>query len=172
MDQFQGTIGQKIAQAAGAFEQWRTRQRREWIAVLMNEETIVIALHGCLTASEKALAGNPAGAAELRDSQRRLFSHDADAFVQKIKVITGMHIRSTTVDIDPTIDSVVQNFTTDTSLASFLSPAGDPTATRTPRANDSGLVRRAALGQAETRMAPAAQPIKPADRHPRSPARM
>ena len=61
MDKFQGTISQKIARAAHDFEKRRTEHGRKWIAVFMNEETIVIALHGHLTPAEKALMQSPAG---------------------------------------------------------------------------------------------------------------
>ena len=52
MAQCQVTIGQKIAWAARTFEKRRTKHGRKWVAVFLNEATIVIALHGSLTAAE------------------------------------------------------------------------------------------------------------------------
>ena len=75
MDQSQGTIGQKIARAARAFEQRRTKHGRKWVAVFMNEDTITIALHGSLTAAEKGLAQSPAGASQVREFHRQLFTN-------------------------------------------------------------------------------------------------
>ena len=63
MDRSHGNIYQKIARAAHAFEKRRTKHARPWEAVFMNEDTIVIALHGPLTALETALAQCPAGTA-------------------------------------------------------------------------------------------------------------
>ncbi len=54
MDQSQETVGEKIGRAARAFEQQRTNHGREWIPVFLNEDTIVIALHGAMTAGEQA----------------------------------------------------------------------------------------------------------------------
>ena len=110
----QGTIGSKIARAARAFEKRRTTHGRKWVPVFMNEDTIVIALHGFLTAAEKALAQSPAGAAQVREFHRRLFTNVSAALHRKIKKITGMEVRDTTAEIDPTTGSVVQVFTTDT----------------------------------------------------------
>jgi uncharacterized protein YbcI len=128
MDQFQGTIGQKIARAASAFEKERTKRGRDWVAVFMNEDTIVIELHGCLTAVEKALAQSPAGAAEVREFHRRLFAYGSGALLRTIKSLTGMEVRDTTAAIDPTTGSVVQVFTTDTVAEQFVlahhGPAG------------------------------------------------
>ena len=36
MDQFQGTIGQRIAQAARACEQRRTKHGRDWVAAFLS----------------------------------------------------------------------------------------------------------------------------------------
>ena len=94
MDQSQGTVGQKIARAARAFEQQRTKHGRNWVAVFMNEDTIVIALHGSLTAAEKALAQSPAGAAQVREFHRQLFTNASATLLRKIKSITGMEVRT------------------------------------------------------------------------------
>ena len=76
------TIGQRIARAARAFEKRQTKHGRKWVAVLTNEDTIVIALHGPLTAPEKALAQSPAGAAQVREFHRRMFT-DASAVLRR-----------------------------------------------------------------------------------------
>jgi uncharacterized protein YbcI len=120
------TIGERIAQAAHAFELRRTKNAREWIAVFMNEDTIVIALHGSLTAAEKALAQSPAGAAQVREFHRQMFTNASAVLLQKIKNITGMEVRDTTVEIEPTTGHVVQIFTTDTVREEFLCALGGP----------------------------------------------
>jgi uncharacterized protein YbcI len=119
------TIGERIARAVHAFELRRTKHARKWVAVFMNEETIVIALHGSLTDAEKALAQSAAGAAEVREFHRRLFTDVSALLLRKIKSITGMDVRHTTAEIELTTGSFVQLFTTDTLGENFpLSPGG------------------------------------------------
>jgi uncharacterized protein YbcI len=126
MDQSQGAIGQKIARAARAFEKWRTKHGRKWVAVFMNEDTIVIALHDSLTVAEKALAQSPVGAAQVREFHQQLFANVSATLLREIKSITGMEVRDTTAEIEPTTGSVVQVFTTDTVGEEFLLAPGEP----------------------------------------------
>ncbi len=129
----QRTIGQRIAGAARAFEKRRTKHGRKWVAVFMNEDTIVIALHGSLTAAEKALAQSPAGAARVREFHRHMFTDASAILHRKIKCITGMTVRDTTVEIEPKTGHVVQVFTTDTFGDEFLSErprSGPPVSVR------------------------------------------
>ena len=86
----------------------------------MNEDTIVIALHGSLTAQEKALAQSPAGAAQVLEFHRQLFANASGPLFQEIKSITGMEVRDTTVEIEKKTGSVVQIFTTNTVAEEFL----------------------------------------------------
>jgi uncharacterized protein YbcI len=113
------TIGEKIARAAHAFELRRTKHARKWVAVFMNENTIVIALHGSLTGAEKALTQSAAGAAEVQEFHRQLFTDVSGLLLRKIKSITGMDVRHTSADIDSTTGSVVHLFTTDTEGEAF-----------------------------------------------------
>ena len=131
MDQSQGTIGQRIARAARTFEKRRTKHGRKWVAVFMNEDTIVIALHGSLTAAEKALAQSPAGADQVREFHRQLFTNVSATLLGKIKNITGMEVRDTTAEIEPTTGSVVQLFTTGTVGEEFLLASGGPAGRQT-----------------------------------------
>ena len=80
----------------------------------MNEDTIVIALHGSLTAAEKALAQSPAGAARVREFHRQMFTDAPAVLHRKIKSITGMEVRDTTAEVEPKTGHVVLIFTTDT----------------------------------------------------------
>ena len=130
MDQPQRTIGQKIAQAARAFEKQRMKRGRKWVAVFMNEDTIIIALHGSLTASENTLAQSPAGATQVQEFHNRLFSNISTTFRRKIKSIAGLEVCDTTAEIDPTASSVVQVLTTDTVGEDFLLAAGVSAGTR------------------------------------------
>ena len=132
MDHLHGTIGQQIARAAHLLEKRRSMQGRKWEAVFMNEDTILIALHGSLTAAEKIVAQSPAGAAEVLDFHRQLFTNASDTLRQQIKCITGMEVCATTGEIDPAIGSVVHLFTTDTVVQEFPLTPGRTTVTRPP----------------------------------------
>jgi hypothetical protein len=121
MEKPKSTMAQQIAQAARVFELRYKNCAREWMTVFMNEETVVIALHGSLTAAENELVGHSAGAAQLLEYQQRLF---ADlTLLREIKTISGMVVRDTAVEIEPKSGSVVLLFTTNTVGVEFpLSP--------------------------------------------------
>jgi uncharacterized protein YbcI len=65
----------------------------------------VVTLHGALTPAEKALAQSPAGAAQVREYHRQLFTDACAPLRQEIEKITG---------------SVVQVLTTGTMVQVFL----------------------------------------------------
>jgi uncharacterized protein YbcI len=121
MDDSQGNIGQKIAQAAHAIEKQRTKHGRKWAAVFLNEDTLAIALHGCLTAAENALAHSPSGATQVRDYHQQLFAGLPASLLQRIKCLTGMEVRDTTAEIHANAGSVVQIFTTNSVGIDFSS---------------------------------------------------
>ncbi|WP_020476440.1 Na-translocating system protein MpsC family protein [Zavarzinella formosa] len=120
MDKSQENIGEKIARAARDSEKRHTSHGREWAAVFMIEDTVVIALHGSLTDEEKSLVRSPAGAARVREFHRRLFADVTDGLAGRIRRITGMKIRDKTSEIDLASGSVAQIFTTKTVLAESL----------------------------------------------------
>ena len=103
------------------FREAANQARRKWVAVFMNQDTIVIALHGSLTAAEKALVQSPAGAARVREFHRQVFTDASAVLHRKIKSISGMEVRDTTAEIEPKTGHVVQLFTTDTVGDEFLS---------------------------------------------------
>ena len=149
MHQSRGNIGQTIAREARACEERRTKHGRKWVAVFLNEDTIVIALHGSLTAAEKALARSPAGAAKVRDYHRRLFANASATLRRKVKSVTGMEVRDTTAEIEPATGSVVHLLTTD--AVGFPPASRGPAKTRVPDTDCS----------AGTKVVPAAKPIQP-----------
>ncbi len=147
----QRTIGQRIAWAARAREKRRTMHGRNWVAVFMNEEPIVIALHGSLTVAERALVRSPAGAAQVREFHWQVFGNASADLLPKIKSLTGMAVRDTTAEIEPTTGHVVQNFTTDTVGRSSCSLQADR-----PGPGHGDTVRPAGA-----KVAPAVKPTKP-----------
>jgi len=79
MDEADPTVSQQIAQAAIAFEQRRTGHAPTSVTVVLSDDTLVITLHGTLSPAEKALAANPAGAAQVQEFHRQLFANTLDS---------------------------------------------------------------------------------------------
>src|SRR5690349_6735763 len=108
-------MAQQIAQAAIAFEQRRTGNRGpKSVTVVLSEGTLVITLHEALSPAEKALATNPAGAAQIQEFHRQLFAGSSDWLRQEIQRITGMEVREATAEVEPASGAVVHAFTTGT----------------------------------------------------------
>ena len=120
MEKLDPSVAQQIAQAAIAFQQQRTGHEPKSVAVILSENTLVITLHGALSPAEQALAQNPAGAAQVQEFHRQLFSDSADALRQEIKRITGVEVREATAEVEPTSGTVVQVFSTGTMVQVFL----------------------------------------------------
>jgi uncharacterized protein YbcI len=123
MDQFQTTTDHRLGQAIHDCEKQQTSYGRRWQAVFLNEETMVIAIHGCLTAVEKVLTQNPVGAFQARKFSQHHFANIAAFLTGRIKGITGMEVIATTVEIEPTTGSVVLIFKTDTVAEECLQPS-------------------------------------------------
>src|SRR6185369_4715449 len=123
------TMAEQIAQAALAFEKRRTGHAPESVTVVLSETTLMITLHGALSPAERALAKSPAGAAQVQDFHRQLFSSAAASLRQEIKRITGVEVREATTEVEPTTGTVVQAFTTGTVVQLFLLARDVPTET-------------------------------------------
>ncbi|QEL19858.1 Na-translocating system protein MpsC family protein [Limnoglobus roseus] len=155
MDQSRTTVGQKIAQTVREIERRHMRHRRDWVAVFLNEETVVIAVHGILTAAESAIADT---SAELREFQQRLFANIA--LVQRIESLSGMGVLDTTVELDPTTGDLALLFRTDTAGAGF------PALAR-PGRNSSRLDRHRLSGPMAGPAAPNQPDVSSGDDRPR-----
>ena len=79
-------MAQQMAQAAIAFQKQRTGHAPKAVTVVLSEDTLVITLHG-------ALAQSPAGAAQVQEFHRQLFTSAAESLRQEIKRITGVEVR-------------------------------------------------------------------------------
>ncbi len=114
------TMAQQVARAAGAFQQQCTGHMPKSVNAVLNEDTLVVTLHGALTPAEKALAQSPAGAAQVREYHRQLFTDACAPLRQEIKKITGVEVREATAEIEMRNGSVVQVLTTGTMVQVFL----------------------------------------------------
>jgi len=128
MDQLGSTTARQLAQAASAFEERLTGHFPRSVSVVLNDDTLVIALHGALSPAEQALAQTPAGAAQVQEYHRQLFTGSLDSLRQEIKRIAGVEVREAAAEIDQT-GAAVHAFTTGTVVQVFLlagSVAGEP----------------------------------------------
>jgi len=120
MNNSNSTMARQIAQAVTAFEDRRTGHVPTSVTVVLSENTLVIALHGTLSEAEKALAMNPAGAAQVQEFHRHLFNNSADDLRAEIRRITGVEVREATAEVDPSSGTVVKVFTSGTMVQVFL----------------------------------------------------
>jgi uncharacterized protein YbcI len=123
------TMAQQIAKAASAFEQLRTGHGPKSVTVVLSEDTLVVTLHGALSPAEKALAQTPAGAVQVQDFHRQLFTDSADSLRREIKRITGVNVREATAEVETKTGTVVHVFTTGTIVQVFLLAHGIPAET-------------------------------------------
>ena len=129
MDKANGTMTQRIAEAASAFQQQRTGHAPKSVTVVLSEDTLVITLHGALSPAEKAMARSPAGAAQVQEFHRQLFATASDSLREEIKRITGVDVREGTAEIETMTGAVVQVFTTGTMVQVFLLAGSVPAET-------------------------------------------
>jgi len=127
MENIPSKMAQEIAQAAREFEQQRTGHAPQSVTVVMSGDTLVITMHGSLSAGEKALAQSPAGAAQVQEFHRQLFLTSYAELRQKIKAITGVEVREAKADIETSTGAVVQVFRTGTMVQVYLMSGKLPT---------------------------------------------
>ncbi|MCE9530550.1 MAG: DUF2294 domain-containing protein [Planctomycetes bacterium] len=114
------SMAQQIAKASIAFEKNRTGITPKSVTVVMSDNTLMITLHGALSPAEIALAKSPAGAIQVQDFHRQLFTSAATSLREEIKKITGIEVREATAEVEPKTGTVVQAFTTGTVVQVFL----------------------------------------------------
>ena len=120
MNKSDPTMAQQVAEAASAFQQRRTGHAPQSVSVVLSENVLVITLHGALTAAEKAVSQEPAGAADVQEFHRQLFHNSSDWLRAEIKRITGVEVREATAEVETTTGTVVQVFTTGTMVQVFM----------------------------------------------------
>jgi uncharacterized protein YbcI len=126
MDKPDRTMEQQIALAASAFEEQTTGHVPRSVSVVLNDDTLVITMHGALSPAEKALAVSPAGAAQVQEFHQQLFANASEGLRQEIKRITGVEVREATAEVETTTGTVVKVFATGTMVQVFLLARGVP----------------------------------------------
>ena len=119
MNQARLSMAQQVAQVAGAFEQQRTGHVPQAVTVVLSEDTLVVTLHGALSAAEKALAQTAEGAARLQEFHRQLFASSCALLREAIKRITGVAVREAAAEVETTSGSVVHAFASGTMVQVF-----------------------------------------------------
>jgi uncharacterized protein YbcI len=122
-------MSKQIAAAAMASEFKRTGHSPKSVTVVLTENTLVITVHGALSEAEKAVARDPAGAAQVQEFHKQLFLNSSEWLRQEIKRITGVAVREGTAEIETNTGTVVQAFTTGTMVQVFLLAGDVPTET-------------------------------------------
>jgi uncharacterized protein YbcI len=113
-------MAQQIAHAAIVFQQQQTGHEPKSVAVVLNGDLLLVALHGALSPAEKALAQSPEGAVQVQEFHRLLFASSAGELRHEIKRITGVEVREATAQAATTTGGVAQAFTTGTMVQVFL----------------------------------------------------
>ena len=120
MDTSKKTMAQQVAQAASAFQEQRTGHAPKAVTVVLSEGTLVITLHDALSPAERALAKTPAGAAQVQDFHRQLFTSASDSLRKEIQRITGVEVRESAAEVETATGTVVHAFTSGTMVQVFL----------------------------------------------------
>src|SRR5437660_652178 len=114
------TMAQRLAEVASSMQEQRTGHAPQAVTVVLSEDTLVVTLHEALTPAEKALAQSPAGAAQVQEFHRQLFSNSCDAFKDEIHRITGRRVRESAAEVEAATGNVVHAFTTGAMVQVFL----------------------------------------------------
>src|SRR5690606_1380837 len=109
------------------FHEKRTGHTPRSVTVVMVADTLVVTLHGALSPAEQALAQSLEGAEEVRKSHRELFASSVPVLRAEIKRITGVEVQEAVAEVEPTIGSVVQVFTSGAMVQMFQMAQGLPT---------------------------------------------
>lgn len=120
MNKSNATAAQQIARAAIAFERQTTGHEPKAVTVVLSDHTLVITLDEALSPAEKALAGNPAGAAQVQEFHRQLFANASGSLRQEIQRITGAEVREAIAEVGTPTGTLVKAFTTGTVVQVFL----------------------------------------------------
>jgi uncharacterized protein YbcI len=89
------------------------------VTVVLSDDTLVVTLHGALSAAEKALARTQEGAAQVQEFHRQLFESSVDSLWQEIERITGVAVREATAEVETTTGAVMHVFTSGTMVQVF-----------------------------------------------------
>ena len=120
MDATTPVMRQQIVQAVIDFEVQRTGHTPQSVNVILNEDTLVVTLHGALSPAEKAVARSPAAAAQMQELHRQLFVNSSNTLRDEIKRITGVPVREAQLNVETMTGAIMERFATGTVVQVFL----------------------------------------------------
>ncbi len=120
MNDIKATMAQQVATAVSEFQLARTGHAPRSVTVVLGEGTLVVTLHGALSPAERVLAQSPAGAAQVQEFHRQLFTSSADELRKRIRQITGVEVCEAAAEVEPTTGTVVHAFASGTMVQIFL----------------------------------------------------
>ncbi|RJP37181.1 MAG: DUF2294 family protein [Phycisphaerales bacterium] len=126
MDIPNATMAEQIAAAARVFERQRTGLVPRSVSVVQSDKTLVVTLHGALSAAEETLSRSAEGAAKVREFHRELFASASAAMRAEIRRITGVDVCEAAAEVDPSTGNVVAVFSTGTIVQVFLLQSSIP----------------------------------------------
>jgi len=125
MDETDSRITHQLAQFAGALQARTTGHAPQAATVVLSQDTLVVTLHDALSPAEKILSQSPAGAAQVQEFHRQLFSNSSAPMWEEIKRITGREVREAGQEFETATGAVVHPFVSGTLVQVFLLRAGD-----------------------------------------------
>jgi uncharacterized protein YbcI len=114
------SMARQIAQAASAFQYQSTGHAPKSVTVVLSEDTLVVTMREALTPAEKALAASPAGALQIQEYHKQLFTNSSGSLREAIRRITGVEVREAAAEVETESGTVVHAFTTGTMVQVFL----------------------------------------------------
>ncbi len=150
------TIAEQMADVASVLQLERTGHAPSAVTVILSADTLVVTLYDALSPAERALAESPAGAAQVQEFHRQLFSSCNEEMRGEIKRITGRDVIEAAVKIEVAMGTVVHAFTSGAMVQVFLLKSAENREPRTSGdsrqpADDDGLcITRDAEFQAGT----------------------
>jgi uncharacterized protein YbcI len=126
MDTSELTMAQQVAQAVMDFQRKTTGHVPKAVTVVLSGDTLVITLHGALSPAERDVAKSPAGAAQVQEFHRQLFSNSSQSLREEIKRITGVEVREAAAEVEATTGTVVHVFASGTLVQVFQLAQGVP----------------------------------------------
>jgi uncharacterized protein YbcI len=119
MDTSELTMAQQVAQAVMDFQQRTTGHVPKAVTVVLSQDTLVVTLHEALSPAEKDMARSAAGAAQVQEFHRQLFSTSSQSLREEIKRITGVAVREAVAEVEPKTGAMIQAFTSGTLVQVF-----------------------------------------------------
>jgi uncharacterized protein YbcI len=113
------TMAEKVAKAARAFQKRSTGHMPGAVTVVLSGDTLVITMHDALTPAERDMAKSAIGATKVQEFHRQLFASSVESLRKEIKKITGVAVREAAAEVETSTGSVVQVFTSGTTVQVF-----------------------------------------------------